>query len=90
MLTLKNSSPGEPLLMHDEPIYCDGKIVGETTSGNYSFKYNKNMSLGYINLQDDKEKLKKRFFQIEVSKIKYDAKYEPFPLHDPYNIYLKK
>merc|ERR1711964_971024 len=34
---IKNSKPGSPLLLHDEPIYCDGKIVGRTTSGNYSF-----------------------------------------------------
>ena len=50
MLTLKNSKPGSPLLLHDEPIYCDGKIVGRTTSGNYSFNYEKNMSFGYLNL----------------------------------------
>ena len=43
MLTLKNSKPGSPLLLHDEPIYSDGKIVGRTTSGNYSFNYEKNM-----------------------------------------------
>ena len=41
MLTLKNSKPGAPLLLHDEPIYCDEKIVGRTTSGNYSFNYEK-------------------------------------------------
>jgi len=50
MLTLKNNKPGSPLLLHDEPICCDGKIVGRTTSGNYSFNYEKNMSFGYLNL----------------------------------------
>ena len=40
MLTLKNSKPGSPLLLHDEPIYCEDKIVGRTTSGNYSFNGN--------------------------------------------------
>ena len=30
MLSLKESNPGKPLLLHDEPIYLDqGKIIGE-------------------------------------------------------------
>jgi 4-methylaminobutanoate oxidase (formaldehyde-forming) len=48
MLALKESKPGEPLLLHEEPIYLDNKIIGKTTSGNYSFNYNKNLSFGYI------------------------------------------
>ena len=27
MFTLKDSKPGEPLLLHDEPIYTDDKII---------------------------------------------------------------
>ena len=68
MLTLNSADPGKPLLLHDEPIYCEGKIIGETTSGNYSFNYNKNMALGYLNLLDSKEELQKKQFQIEVAK----------------------
>ena len=49
MFTLKDSKPGEPLLLHDEPIYLEDKIIGRTTSGNYSFNYKKNLSFGYIN-----------------------------------------
>ena len=39
------------------PIYYDGKIVGETTSGNYSFIYNKNMAFGYFKLAFNNFKL---------------------------------
>jgi hypothetical protein len=42
MFALKDSKPGEPLLLHEEPIYLDDKIIGKTTSGNYSFNFNKN------------------------------------------------
>ena len=45
MFTLKDNQPGQPLLLHDEPIYLD-KIIGRTTSGNYSFCFNKNLSFG--------------------------------------------
>ena len=44
MLTLKESIPGKPLLLHEEPIYLENEIIGKTTSGNYSFNYNKNLS----------------------------------------------
>jgi len=90
MLTLNNSDPGKPLLLHDEPIYCEGKIIGETTSSNYSFNYKKNMALGYLNLLDSKEELQKKQFQIEVAKIKYDSTLQLKALHDPTNILMKK
>ena len=86
MLTLDNSDPGKPLLLHDEPIYCEGKIIGETTSGNYSFNYKKNMALGYLNLIDSKKELQKKQFQIEVAKTKYDSTLQLKALHDPKNI----
>jgi len=82
MLSLKESTPGKPLLLHDEPIYLDNKIIGRTTSGNYSFNYNKNLSFGYIeaNLLDSDLKNKNLF--IEVAKVKYSAVVETVPLKD--------
>ena len=89
MLTLKNSKPGSPLLLHDEPIYCDGKIVGRTTSGNYSFNYEKNMSFGYLNLVSPIEELAKKTFFIEVEKKQHEAILQTKPLHDPGNKIIK-
>ncbi len=71
MFTLKNSQPGQPLLLHDEPIYLDDKIIGRTTSGNYSFCFNKNLSFGYVNSGNTKETLKDKNIYIEVEKKKY-------------------
>ena len=82
-LTLKNSKPGAPLLLHDEPIYCDGKIVGRTTSGNYSFSYKKNISFGYINLISPIEELAKKAFFIEVEKKQYEAVLNEKAINDP-------
>ena len=79
MFTLENSEPGKPLLLHDEPIYLDNKIVGRTTSGNYSFVFNKNLSFGYISseiLFEDRE------IFIEVEKKKYLAKVLLKPLNN--------
>ena len=58
MFTLKDNQPGQPLLLHDEPIYLEDKIIGRTTSGNYSFCFNKNLSFGYVNSGNTKEDLK--------------------------------
>ena len=82
MLSLKNSKPGFPLLLHDEPIYIDNKIVGRTTSGNYSFNFKKNLSFGYIeNLFSTEELLNKNIY-IEVAKKKYSAVIETKPLKE--------
>ena len=81
MLTLNNSKPGEPLLLHDEPIYFDDKIVGRTTSGNFSFCFNKNLTYGYIQ-NDELEKINDKNIYVEVEKIKYKASILSKPLND--------
>ena len=73
MFTLKKSKPGEPLLLHEEPIYLEDKIIGRTTSGNYSFCYDKNISFGYVNSENSYENLKNRKIFIEIEKKKYPA-----------------
>tara|TARA_Y100000590_G_scaffold360792_1_gene417216 strand:- start:2366 stop:4810 length:2445 start_codon:yes stop_codon:yes gene_type:complete len=81
MLVLKDSKPGEPLMLHDEPIYLDGKIIGRTTSGNYSFNFKKNLAFGYIGTEDDIDLLKNNNIEIEIEKIKYKAEFLAKPLN---------
>ena len=80
MFTLKESEPGKPLLLHDEPIYDGEKIIGRSTSGNYSFNFKKNLVFGYIknNLSNDELKSKNLF--IEVEKQKYPIVVQSGPL----------
>ena len=80
MLSLKDSNPGHPLLLNEEPIYLEDKIIGRTTSGNYSFNYKKNLSFGYIKSHYTNEELAKKNLFIEVAKEKYLAIIEPKPL----------
>jgi len=89
ILSLKNNKPGFPLLLHDEPILCDGKIIGRTTSGNYSFNYKKNMAFGYINSDLELNLFIGKSLEIEVEKTKYESSIEMQPLHDPENKLLK-
>ena len=85
IFSLKENKPGFPLLLHDEPILSDGKIIGRTTSGNYSFNYNKNLAFGYITSES---RLALNNIEIEVEKKKYKAELLTKPLHDPDNKYM--
>ena len=80
MFTLKDSKPGEPLLLHDEPIYLEDKIIGRSTSGNYSFNFKKNLIFGYINNDFSNEELKNKSLFIEVEKKKYPISVQLKPL----------
>jgi len=81
MFTLQDNQPGQPLLLHDEPIYLEDKIIGRTTSGNYSFCFNKNLSYGYVNSGNTKENLKGKNIYIEVEKKKYPVDILDKPLN---------
>ena len=73
VLSVKDSKPGNPLLLHFEPIYLENKIIGYTTSGNYSFNFNKNLSFGYIDAEFSNEELLNKNLYIEIGKTKYPA-----------------
>ena len=73
MLVLKDSNPGNPLLLHEEPIYLDNEIIGRTTSGNYSFNYNKNLSFGYIRSDLTSNDIVNKNLSIEIENKKYPA-----------------
>ena len=80
MFTLKDSEPGKPLLLHDEPIYLGDKIIGRTTSGNYSFNFKKNLAFGYIDKDILDGEVKNYDLYIEVEKTKYPADLLKSPL----------
>ena len=80
MFTLKENKPGFPLLMHDEPIYFKNDIIGRTTSGNYSFCFNQNLSYGYVK-SEYLDLIQNEEVFIEVEKKKYPAKVLSKPLN---------
>ena len=80
MFTLTDTKPGEPLLLHDEPIYLDNNIIGRSTSGNYSFNFKRNLIFGYINNDFSIEELQNKKFFIEVEKNKFPIQIIDKPL----------
>ena len=80
LFSLKNNfKPGKPLLLHDEPLFKNDKIVGYTTSSNYSFYYKKNICLAYVesSLSDYNN------LEIEIEGKRYVLNFEKTALHDP-------
>ena len=53
-------------MLHDEPIFFKKKIIGYTTSSNYSFCYKKNLCLGYVSGSFDKNQ--KLYLEVEGKK----------------------
>ena len=84
IFTLKDSAPGNPLLLHDEPIFCGDKIIGRTTSGNYSFNYKKNLAFGYIKNNFSNQHINNNEFFLEIEKKKYplDRLFKPLKIND--------
>ena len=73
------------MLLHDEPVFNNGRIVGSTTSSNYSFCYKKNIFLAYVN--GDLKNYEG--LTLEVEGKKYPIKHEMLPIHDPESISLR-
>ena len=46
--TLFEVYASRPLLLHDEPLYRNGELVGRTTSGGLGFRTGKALCMGYI------------------------------------------
>ena len=76
-----NASEYGPFDSEQSQIYDNDKIIGRTTSGNYSFCFNKNLSFGYIFGENIIDIEKKSIF-IEIEKYKYKASIITKPLNN--------
>ncbi|MCX7383500.1 MAG: FAD-dependent oxidoreductase [Alphaproteobacteria bacterium] len=68
----------EPLLFHNEPVLCDGEVIGHLTSGGYGHHLGAAIGLGYI----PAGRLNGRF-EIEVEGRLIGATASLKPLYDP-------
>ena len=79
------------LLLHDEPVYSDGKIVGKTTSGGLGFRTGLSLCLAYISFGNicTREELQNRNYTIEVAGESYPLKPLKSPVYDSENSRMK-
>ena len=71
-----DAEPGAPRLLHEEPIWRDGKLVGTTTSGGYAFTIGKPISMGYVEPDDgplSRDDVLSGSYEIEVAGDRFPA-----------------
>lgn len=76
---------GDPLLLHDEPIYRNGHLVGQTTSGARGFRIGKSVCLGWVkhDVGATLSELCKDTYTVKVAGALYDLTPLPRPAYDP-------
>jgi len=79
------------LLYHEEPISCDGKIVGSISSGMYGHRLDASLGMGYITAEEGitAQWLAQQRFEIEVAWQKIPAVASLAPFYDPTNARIK-
>jgi glycine cleavage system aminomethyltransferase T/glycine/D-amino acid oxidase-like deaminating enzyme len=88
-IAIRDDDP--PLLIHDEPIFSDNKLVGITTSGMWGHRINR--SLGIAILEDPsgvtKTNIEKHHYEIEVASKRYPIDIQIAPFYDPSSARMK-
>lgn len=77
----------EPLLYHNEPIWCGGRIVGYIRSGAYGHSLGACIGLGYVDCSNssDLQELISADYEIEVAGERWQATASVRPMYDPEN-----
>ena len=80
-----------PLLLHDEPIYLDGEMVGLTTSGMWGYRVERSLGIASISHPDGvtRDFLTTHRFEIEVASRRYPATMQLAPFYDPRSARMK-
>lgn len=81
----------EPLVYHDEPIWCDDRMVGRTTSGAYGHHLGAAVALGYVHEPSGavESLIASGRFEIEIAGVRVPARASLAPLHDPKNLRIR-
>ena len=79
------SIEGQPLMLHDEPIWEAGKVVGLTTSGTLGVRTNLTLAFGFIDIARNETltQTAQRQFEIQVAAKHYKAKVLEQVPYDP-------
>ena len=80
--SLENS---ETMLYHNEPIWCNNKIVGDLTSGMYGHTIGTSLGMGYVFHEDgvSSDFIESSIFEIEVAGERFKARASLKPFYDP-------
>ena len=81
-----------PLLLHDEPIYCDNELVGITTSGMWGHRVERSLGIAMLSNADGVSRgyIESHDFQIEVAGKRYPLDVQLAPFYDPGSARMKR
>jgi len=76
---------GRPLVLHDEPIFRNGEMVGRTTSGGQGFRTGLTHAMGYVACQRGQaaQALECAGYEIEIAGERYPARAAARAPYDP-------
>ncbi len=84
LFKVDDGDDGPPLLLHDEPVYRSGKLVGQTTSGARGFRTGDNLCLATVALADiPAQEFLAGDFEVSVAGGTYRATPLKKPAYDP-------
>jgi 4-methylaminobutanoate oxidase (formaldehyde-forming) len=77
----------EPILLHDEPVWRNGSLVGRTTSGSYGYTVGSSVAMGYLPVPEEDWALwlAGGEFEIELAGVRHAAEASHRPFYDPDN-----
>ena len=85
LVQLALEDPG-PLLLHDEPIYRDGVLVGHVASAAYGHTLGRSVGLGYVNAAEPglpRSWYETGRYEVELASARYVARASLQPMYDP-------
>ena len=84
LLTFTLDDP-EPLLLGEEPIWRDGRLVGRITSGAYGHTLGRSVGMGYVSHPDgvDTTFLQSARWELEIATERVPATAHLEPPYDP-------
>lgn len=85
LVQIRLDMPKPPMLYHNEPIWCGGKLAGEVTSGAFGHTIGASLGMGYVSHADgvDPAWLASNAFDVEVAWRRYPARLQIAPWYDP-------
>ncbi len=82
----------EPILLHDEPIWRNGSIVGRTTSGAFGYTVGSSVGMGYVKLPKGnhwQQWLAEGKYEVEIAGTRCNAISAQNPFYDPHHTRIK-
>lgn len=74
-----------PLLLHEEPIYRDGRLVGRTTSGGRGFRTGLSLTMGYVEIApgESRRDMQQERYEIGIAGERFDLRPLMRAAYDP-------